>query len=151
MEYINIFNQNSVDICVMNTENNYVYYHNEPSQIMYMITQSVYILFPKDASPYLGIILFTTFFSLSCSDSTDVCNKDTDCREGRVCQANNCIEANRSRSCGEVALQCSCNYTPYYPGNINPSNLCESGYQQYFTCQGLCYGGYPWGTRCYCG
>lgn len=103
---------------------------------------------------YLSVILLFSIFNLSCSTGDQSsCSKDTDCINGRICNYGSCIdppEPEVRKVCGEVVRACNCDYTSAYPGSLSGNTSCESKVQQYFSCPGSCYGGYPWGTRCYC-
>ena len=58
MDTPNIFVHNDVDICVKDIDNDYIYYHNEPSNPHITITKSVYIYFPILSDLTLGVLLF---------------------------------------------------------------------------------------------
>lgn len=99
---------------------------------------------------YLGVVLLSTFFSLSCSDDSFTCKRDSDCYDGKVCSYNVCKERETLKVCGQVVKPCNCDWTPAYPGMLSKNNVCESDWEQYFACSGVCNAGYPWGTKCYC-
>lgn len=87
--------------------------------------------------------------NFSCSDDY-TCSKNSDCYDGKVCNYHTCVDPPRLRICGEVVLDCNCQNTAKFPGQVGSTSLCESGKQQFWQCAGFCGYGYPWGSVCYC-
>lgn len=113
---------------------------------------------------YLFLIMLSVISLFGCSPDPSGCSKDSDCKGNRICVDGECIIQSTSPaptttstapypsgySCGVIDINCNCNYTAAYVGQVVSSSLCQSGKHQFFQCSGSCGSGYPWGTVCVC-